>query len=112
MSDDLERAVSALVKSMGPVIGSPEFLAVSANVKRLEERQRRAARSHASIALLSFLDMDEAGVARIERAIWESGREAGNITGEESWRSYRAECKGQARAVLSELRKMAGEKDG
>lgn len=95
MSDDLERA--ALVVSRAT--GQPGMLL---------EFHRHIARA----ALLSFLDMDEAGLARIERAIWESGREAGNITGEESWRSYRAECKGQARAVLSELRKMAGEKDG
>ena len=95
MSDDLERAVSGF----------------------LEARRNGADPAWPAIikaALLSFLDMDEAGVERIACATWKA-----KTAGDDSYLSWaelpteiREPKLASARAVLSELRKMAGEKDG
>lgn len=76
--------------------------------------------SAARAALLSFLDMDEAGVVeRVARALCiehegEADRQVYKRTGPDtyeptikSWERWAP----SARAVLSELRKMAGEKE-
>ena len=55
-----------------------------------------------SAALLSFLDMDEAGIERLARVL-QPAIDDGQMSGG----ALEYACKGAARAVLTELRKMA-----
>lgn len=73
MSEMLERAAKAIRDDMGPVFGSPEYLAKPGNVERLEARQQRAAETHARLALLAALDPeDEALVSEVARGMHEA----------------------------------------
>lgn len=102
MSDDLERAAKTFVERP---CATNLWSGHAVEWSSLSTRQREEVRSALSPALLSFLDMDEAGVERV----------ACSVYGRERWPSLdkasRALLTGRVRAVLSELRKMAGEKD-
>lgn len=78
------------------------------------ERYERGADLLAKAALLSFLDMDEAGVERLAKAMFAQETRAldgWSWEGETRSAELRAYWLASARAVLSELRKMAGEKE-
>lgn len=104
MSDDLERL------SLRARAAKALHDAWDASEECPGEMYSREARMLAKAALLSFLDMDEAGVERLAGAFYASGPLPLFDWAELPESSKRGWIEG-ARAVLSELRKMAGEKD-
>ena len=99
MSDDLERAARA--------IHDTDFLAEFCTEEhyRSDPFYADTYSKYARAALLSFLDMDEAGVERMRLAV----KAAFGASNHDEL--YEVEADEIARAVLAELRKMAGEKE-
>ena len=95
MSDDLERAARAVeaIAICMPYFEGPEHR----QCYGLDNEDEVA-----SAALLSFLDMDEAGIERLARVL-QPAIDDGQMSGG----ALEYACKGAARAVLTELRKMA-----
>lgn len=59
-----EAMIAAVVENIGPVVGTPEYLARPGNVERLEARRRNAAASHIDAALSA---LEAAGYAVVPK---------------------------------------------
>jgi hypothetical protein len=104
MSDDLERAAGAALLTCFKDERLPEFVFADTAKTLIEEMK-----PFASAAILSFLDMDDAGVERLAHRVLKTE----GPYEYDHWHLLREpdrnERLGRIRAVLLELRKMAGE---
>lgn len=127
MSDDLERAWKELKAGLGVALGGapapgPRTPQSADDWTASPDSGSVDLEALARLVILSFLDMDEAGVERIAKAVWIDAYKDTAISEkrlDELWCRASPEDKlrggttmndalSAARAVLTELRKMAG----